>query len=194
MYGTTSLCMHNRYKPTYHNRRNTSIDVISLVSHLKLQGLLLFPVADITLLTASFKSSGILQVTAQKEHWENEVTEKAQEHCMTSCFQATLWWQQLLLLLHLMWECLYGWTLPNQCNFLSTNFLFGFGNCSHNNDNAKSSYLQFFFRKKEHYSSFTYGGTNRRKSKCQVSCITKQNIVLIAVVQAHWFDENKWKL
>lgn len=36
---------------TYCNRRNTSIDIMNLGSHLKFQGLLLFLVADITLLT-----------------------------------------------------------------------------------------------------------------------------------------------
>lgn len=193
MYGTTSLCMHNRYKPTYHNRRNTSIDVISLVSHLKFQGLLLFSVADITLLTAPFKSSGILQVIAQKEHWENKSDRESKGTLHDLLFSGYILVAGVTAL-HLMWKCLYGWTLPNQYNFLSTNLLFGFGNCSHNDDNAKSSYLQFFIRKKDHYSSFTYGGTNRRKSKCQVGCITKQNIVFIAVVQPHWFGENKWKL
>lgn len=55
----------------YRNRRDISIDIMSLVSHLKFQGLLLFAVADIILLT--LKSSGTVEVTAQKEHWEYKV-------------------------------------------------------------------------------------------------------------------------
>jgi len=57
--------MHNRYKPIYRNRSNTSVDVISLVSYLKFQGVLLVSF-DVTSLAASFRSSGILPVAPKK--------------------------------------------------------------------------------------------------------------------------------
>lgn len=106
--------MHNRYKPTYHNRRNTSTYTITPVSHLKFQRLLLFSVADISLQILPFKSSGILQVTVQTKHWENKVIQKAKDHCLISCFQVALWRHELLCLIL---NCLMG-ELPNQTSFL----------------------------------------------------------------------------
>lgn len=53
----------------YCNRRNTSIHIMSLGSHFIISRV--FSDADIILLT--FKSSGIVEITAQKDNWEYKV-------------------------------------------------------------------------------------------------------------------------
>lgn len=56
-YKTPFFCMHNRYKPTYCNRGNTSTDTITPVSHLKFQRSLLFSVAVLGYCKSLYKQS-----------------------------------------------------------------------------------------------------------------------------------------